>query len=483
MSARAATFALALFLLPRPAGAGLTEGARLAAVYDTILSAKFDAADTELAHACPPAPIGACRALSAVALWWRISLDPESRLLDQKFDEAADAAIAANNEWTRREPRNAEAWFYLAGSYAPLAQWRVLRGERLAAARDGKRIKDALERALVLDPTLKDAYFGIGLYHYYADVAPTAAKILRFLLLLPGGDRVQGLREMREARQQGELMRGEADYQLHLIYLWYEQKPLDALALLERLDARYPTNPLFLQRIAEVDADYIHDHPASAAAWQRLLRRGEAGEVALPGLAEVRGRLGLATEFDAMYETDRALDLVHAVIAAHPTAPAGAVRKAEAQLAAYQNRLGIGSAPRSAASTRASDAYRAGLEAWRAFEHRAYDEAESLFARAETLAPDDPVLAYRHGRLLEARGDHARARDEFEKVLAARPVAPAFVLASAYVETARLAERSGDRTRAISLYRAATQIVGADPRARERAERALKQLPSSTRPR
>ena len=46
----------------------------------------------------------------------------------------------------------------------------------LGAARDGKRIKDSLERALALDPRLQEAYFGIGLYHYYADVAPTAAK-------------------------------------------------------------------------------------------------------------------------------------------------------------------------------------------------------------------------------------------------------------------------------------------------------------------
>ena len=72
-------------------------------------------------------------------------------------------------------------------------QWRVLREERLAAARDGKRIKDALERALTLDPDLDDAYFGIGLYRYYADVAPAVAKILRFLLLLPGGNREEGL--------------------------------------------------------------------------------------------------------------------------------------------------------------------------------------------------------------------------------------------------------------------------------------------------
>ena len=50
--------------------------------------------------------------------------------------------------------------------------------------------------ALALEPQLDDAWFGIGLYHYYADVAPAALKLLRMLLLLPGGDRNQGLAEM-----------------------------------------------------------------------------------------------------------------------------------------------------------------------------------------------------------------------------------------------------------------------------------------------
>lgn len=467
---------LIVLLIPSPSSAALTEGPRLASIYDTILAARFDAAAAELAHACPPAPVGACRALATVSLWWQIALDPESRQLDRPFTDAAAAAIAANDEWTRRAPASAEAWFYLAGSYAPLAQWRILRGERLAAARDGKRIKDALERALALDPGLKDAYFGIGLYHYYADVAPTAAKILRFLLLLPGGDRVQGLREMVEARQHGELLRGEADYQLHLVYLWYEQKPTEALSLVEELEARYPSNPIFLQRIAEIETGYLHDHPAAAAAWQTLMRRAESHEVAAPDIALVRAKLGLARELNAMDETDRALDLLHEVIAEHPAAPADAMAQARGQQTRYQNRLGLGPADK---TPRASEAYRTGLEAWRAFERHAYPEADTLFTHALALAPADPVLAYRYGRLLEARGLHAPARAQFERVLAARPVAPAFVLASAYVECARLVERSGDRTRAIALYRAATTIVGADPHARDAARRALKQLTST----
>src|SRR5207248_5073862 len=125
--------------------------------------AQFDRVDVQLQQACPPAPAEACQALGVVSLWWQILVNPENRSLDRRFNESAAAAIAASQGWTKREPQRAEAWFYLAGSYAPLVQWRVLRGERLAAAREGKKIKGAPERALASDPTLADAPFGLGL--------------------------------------------------------------------------------------------------------------------------------------------------------------------------------------------------------------------------------------------------------------------------------------------------------------------------------
>jgi tetratricopeptide (TPR) repeat protein len=210
----------------------------------------------------------------------------------------------------------------------------VLRGERLAAAREGARIKSALERALRLDPSLTDAQFGIGLYHYYADVAPVAAKILRWLMLLPGGDRVKGLQEMQSAREHGSLVRGEADFQLHLIYLWYEKKPDQALALLRGLDRRYPTNALFLQRIAEVQSEYFHDRRASAASWQDLLERAQQGRVHSARIAEVRARLGLASDLAAMNRRQDAIEQLKRVIEMRPTAPSGARERAEMQLRA-----------------------------------------------------------------------------------------------------------------------------------------------------
>ena len=102
--------------------------------------------------------------LSATALWWRILLDPESHALDDEFSAAVDRAIESTEAWTERAPDDAEAWFYNGGAYGARVQWRVLRNEKIAAARDGKSIKVALERAVARDPTIEDAHFGIGLY-------------------------------------------------------------------------------------------------------------------------------------------------------------------------------------------------------------------------------------------------------------------------------------------------------------------------------
>jgi tetratricopeptide (TPR) repeat protein len=309
-------------------------------VYDTILHARFDQARAELTRTCPPAPTESCLTLREVVLWWEIQLDPDNRRLDKSLESAAATAIDAAERWTRREPERAEAWFYLAGAHAPLEQWRILRGQKLTAARDAIGLKNALDRTLALDPALHDAYFGIGLYHYYAAVAPAAVKMLRWLLFMPGGDREGGLREMQRARDEGALLRGEADYQLHWLYLWYEHQPARALELLRGLDARYASNPIFLARVAEVERDSLHDHAASARTWQTLLDRVTAQQVEAPDMTGVRARIGLAQELIEMSEARRAIDLLRSTADSRPPAPYGAEANAHFVLGRAYDAIG-----------------------------------------------------------------------------------------------------------------------------------------------
>jgi tetratricopeptide (TPR) repeat protein len=319
---------------------GLTAAAEIGRAYDAIFDARFREVPALLAKTCGPAPKEACQLLEAVSLWWQIQLDPYTRTRDAAFESRIEAAIAALEAWTVREPARAEAWFYLGGAYGARVQLRVLRGAQLAAARDGGRIKEALERAVALDPALADAYFGIGLYHYYAAVAPAAARMLRWLLLLPGGDRVRGLAEMRTARDAGLLVRDEADYQLHIIDVWYEKQYSRALEYLAGLTERHPRNPHFRQATAEIQDFYIDDTAASLRTWQALLDAARRREVEEPAMAEVSARLGVASQLDQLSRSEAALEHLRAVIASRPAAPFGAVARAQLQLGDALEHLG-----------------------------------------------------------------------------------------------------------------------------------------------
>ena len=504
------TVALVLVLIVQAAATGARQqrsGIRgvdgLIRAYDVILDARFDQVDAELRRACATAPQEACDVLAATALWWQILLDPESRSLDDEFSEAVDHAIDTTEEWTDRAPDEPEAWFYHGAAYAARVQWRVLRNEKISAARDGKRIKEAMERAIALDPTLEDARFGVGMYKYYADVAPAAAKFLRFLLLLPGGDRKSGLADMLRARTRGRLLQGEADYQLHVIYLWYERQTPRALQLLQSLHDRYPSNPLFIAQTAEIQDNYQHDVTASLATWRSLLAAAREQRVNLPALSEVQARLGIARQLEALHLTDDAIDMLQGIIAARPSAPFGSLGLANLRLGEAYDRLGVRAAAvdayRAAAAAasdpdvyevasaaaahlkrtpdpRRAEAYRLSLEGWRRLEHNDPAAAAAALQSSLVLNGSDPVARYRAGRVHQARKDDAGALAQYELAIKGARACPPPILGNAYLDAARILERQGKHAQAISYYRIAASLFGAAAETHAAAERALTRL-------
>jgi tetratricopeptide (TPR) repeat protein len=331
---------LSLSLAAPAAAAGLTSPEPLVAAYELILGGRFDEAERQLKSACPPAPQPGCDVIGAVNDYWRVLLNPEDTSRDAALLNRINAAIGSTEAWVAREPKRAEAWFYLGGAYGTRVLLRGLRRRYLAAARDGKRIHDALRLALSLDPSLGDAYFGLGLYHYYAAIAPRAARILSRLMFLPAGDRAGGLKEMEQTRSKGMLLRGEADYQLHLIYLWYERQHTRALRLIEGLHARYPTNPIFHLRLADVQGNYVRNHQAALQTYRSMLDAARAGRLAMSSMSEVHARLGMAREMDALCDSAAAIEHLNAVIALKPAAPYGALSRAYYQLGVVHDRAG-----------------------------------------------------------------------------------------------------------------------------------------------
>jgi hypothetical protein len=475
----------------------------LVRAYEFILEARFDQVDAELRRACGPAPIEACHVLDATALWWRIQLDPDNRVLDPEFTASVERAIRAAEAWTERAPQDAEAWFYLGGAYGARVQWRVLRGEKIAAARDGKRIKEALERAVSLEPGLDDAYFGLGMYKYYADVAPAAARVLRFLLLLPGGDRDEGLREMLRARSRGRLLQGEADYQLHVIYLWYEHQTRRAIELLRGLQARYPGNPLYLMQIAQIQDSYEHDITASLETWRSLLAASREQRANNAAIAETHARLGAARMLEAVHLTDEAVEHLQAIVAARPQLPYSALALANLRLGEAHDRLGargaamtaykaaVAAVPaldpfdvrsqaadrlRRAPDGKRAEAFRLSLHGWRRLERGDLPAASSSLERALVLDTSEPVAHYRYGRVLQARREDVAALSHFELAIRGARSCPAPILGNAHLEAARLHERLGHRDDAISAYKIASTLFGASADTQAAASRALARL-------
>jgi predicted Zn-dependent protease len=341
------------------------------------------------------------------------------------------------------------------------------------------------------------------MYRYYADVAPAAARLLRFLLLLPGGDREEGLEQMLRARERGRLLQGEADYQLHLIYLWYEERTDRALELLRGLQRQYPANPLFLVRIAEIQDTYEHDLTGSLATWRMLLGMAREQGVNAAGIAEARARLGVARHLEALHQTDRAIEQLQDLVAAKPAAPYGVLATAYLKLGEAHDRLGsraeavdayrsaTAAAPRddihriaedasrhlrSAPDPREAEAYRLSLDGWRKLEGNDLAAASAALERSLALQPRAPVARYRYGRVLQARRDDAAALKEFESAIRDAKICPAPILGAAHLEAARLQERAGHRDQALSSYRIAATLFGAAEETRTAATRALSRL-------
>ena len=491
--------------LARPAPI-LTGAEGLTRAYDAIFDADFERARTLIAEACPPAPREACLVLEATRQFWRIQLDPEDRSRDAAFDAAATAAITAAEAWTAREPTDAEAWFYLGGAYGARVQWRVVRQERLGAARDGREVKNALDRTLALAPSLVDAQFGLGLYEYYADIAPTAAKILRVFLMLPGGDRTRGLARMQQTRQAGDLLADEAAFQLHVVYFWYENRAADAIALLGELVKRHPRNPYFRRAIADAETVYLHDISAAAASWRELARLADTNAVNEAAMARAEAHLGHAIALDTLGDTDLALDELTKLRAAAPLLPWGITtrvalalgrvhdrlgQRAEAepllrQVVASASRydpLGLGEPARRLLQRPTPEpkgrAHRLGLEAWRAFTADASAPVLPRFEDAIALDPDNGVTRLHYARALASRQRIAPALTELEAVLAAAKTTPPTTIGEAALLAGRLREQQRDHADAIAAYRRAASTFGAAAETRNAASRAIERIERS----
>jgi tetratricopeptide (TPR) repeat protein len=223
----------------------------------------------------PGSPLGYL--LEAEARWWQIyceaceikwnTIDAWERprnasddgylALTQKAISIAEARIA--------QADSAEMRLYAAMGWMFRARLLGLRNDRRATARAGINARAHLLRCLELDPQMADAYTGLGLYNYYADTLSGIARVLRFLMGIPGGSKEEGVRQLQIAIERGEVTQVGARFYLAKNLRLYDHDYARALELLTPLVDEFPRNPLFQLTMGDTQAKLGRNELAMAS--------------------------------------------------------------------------------------------------------------------------------------------------------------------------------------------------------------------------
>ncbi|MDI6739273.1 MAG: hypothetical protein QME74_02800 [Candidatus Edwardsbacteria bacterium] len=190
----------------------------------------------------------------------------ESDDWEKQYAACLDSALALSDMAIRLDRKDPWAYFFRGGTYAYLASRDARNGSLLAALGKGLSGMSDLKKAVALDPTLYDAYLGLGSYHYFRTKAASIFKWLPFI----GDRRGQGVEELRLAIARGRYGTVMAQNALLWVLIDYG-KYGQALEAAQQLEKAHPGNHAFHWGAPEIF--YRTGQWAKAAeAYARLLQ-------------------------------------------------------------------------------------------------------------------------------------------------------------------------------------------------------------------
>ena len=212
-----------------------------------IYSIEFSEAEKifkELAAEYPDHPAG--KFFPAMIYWWKILLDTGNEQYDEIFYEEIGKVIDFCDKLLDENPDNVDALFFKGGAIGFRGRLRVIRESWLKAASDGRDALPIVEQAAKLDPENVDVQLGFGIYNYYASVIPEEYPIVKPLMLFfPEGNKELGLKQLKNAAENGKYSRHESRYFLMTLYSNYEKDNETAQLYSDRLTKAFPNNPIF----------------------------------------------------------------------------------------------------------------------------------------------------------------------------------------------------------------------------------------------
>ena len=401
----------------------------------------------------------------------------DERSLEAEVERQLDSIINDAGARHDRSDKDDEALFYLANAHMVRAAYRYNHDKGMwGAARDGAKSKRYSDAYVKRHPEHGDAYFALGTYNYYVELAPAFIKVIRPLLFLPSGNRVEGLKQLERAYSDGSLFSFQAGMALMEIYGSFEGRPADGVRVGEQLARAYPDNPSVQFSLAELYLGPAVEDPASAARqYERVIASEARRSDKRPTLYQAQ--LGLASSLQQQWRGDEAIRVLSATIDANPSSPGWVVPVFLERRANYRSLAGDPKAAddlkRVLAEPKWKDHHKSATELsqWvaqrqangdaavyaslipgnRLVAERKWDDAAAAYETVRRDRPNDPQVRFRLATLRFQRGD-ADGASTLAGPLAAERTAPNWIRAYSLLMVGRAHDLGGRREEAKRTY-------------------------------
>ena len=185
---------------------------------------------------------------NAMIAWSRYEYEFETSDDKQRkvFEKILDDSIDGIQRWKKKNPNDPNAYMGIGALYGLRALFSMRNRSWVTAYFSGRKAIKNLEHSLKLDPTYYDAYFGLGIYQYFAGTLPSVIKVLAKIVAIKGNPE-EGVKQLNLAREKATFTGDSAKLILIEVQNTRGSKfynPQKSLEFIRQLRAKYPNNPL-----------------------------------------------------------------------------------------------------------------------------------------------------------------------------------------------------------------------------------------------
>ena len=467
-----------LLTLPWPAASQTAAPDPVLAGYTRLHAGEREAAykHFEALHASDPA---------SLPKWFGL-LFAQERWLD--FDDSLGPAFergigeflqAAELRYSRSKS-DSEALFYVSAGYLLRSTYRIDHDKGVwGAARDAAKSKGHGDEYIKRHPEHGDAYFPLGLYNYYVDIAPNFIKVLRVLLFLPSGSRAEGLKQLERASRDGSLFAPFAESALAEIYGSLEGRLADAITIDARLVQRFPGNTGMRFDLAQwCIHPAVEAYDRAAEQYAAVIAQSTSSSKEHT-FARYEATQGMANLRRSQWRLEDGIALLTPTIDQKPEMPVWVLPNFLLRRANYRallNDPGAAEDARRVLSDPKMANWHKGAQSQIAFidnrrktdegaiyaslvpgnrlmtEHK-WDEANAVYDRVAAAHPGNWQVRYRRAYLEFLRGNYDAAGRGLNEIVSSNAQMPSWLKAAAMLNLAWTHDIAGRRAEAVKLYK------------------------------